>query len=122
LQVVVLVSGTAEDAVESVVTLVVRFAQVVQQVESVGNVVATRILASSWDGSLASSSLDIEILVGGAGESGVESVLALVVASANGVLQVESVDHIDTSWILASSWHCGLTLSGDKVEVLVGTA
>jgi hypothetical protein len=122
LQIVVLVSGTAENAVESVVTLVVRFAQVVQQVESVGNVVATRILASSWDGSLACSSLDIEILVGGAGESGVESVLALVVASANGVLQVESVDNIDTSWILASIWHCCLTLSGDKVEVLVGSA
>lgn len=66
--------------------------------------------------------LDVEILVGSASESGVESILALVVASANGVLQVESVDNIDTSWILASSWHCGLTLSCDKVEVLVGSA
>jgi len=121
LEVVVLVGGTVEAAVESVVALVVRLAQVVQQVESVGDVGATRILASSGYCRLASSGGDVEVLVGGTGECGVESVLALVVASAYGVGQVESVLDVDTSWVLASGGDGSLALSGLEVEVLVGT-
>lgn len=106
-----MIVGAVIGGVESVSASVVRFAQVVDQVESVCLSNTSWILASLWNGSLARSSLSVEVLVIGAGESCVESTVALVVALADVVDQVESVVQLQTSWIFTSRWHCGLALS-----------
>jgi len=75
-EVEVLSRAAGECAVESVLAPGVGCAEVVSSVESVGSATASRILASIWDGVLAHTSLEVEILVVVTVVSGVESVLA----------------------------------------------
>jgi acetolactate synthase small subunit len=95
------------------------FAEVVDEIEPVGLSGTFRILASSGYCSLASSGLDIEVLVVGAAETGIEATIALVVVSADIVDEVESIIESDTAGILAAIRYTSLALAGLNIEILV---
>jgi len=95
---------TVATSVESFLASEVRCAEVVDQVYTIGSAGTSRILAPSGHCSLALFSLDIEILSlgSGAAESSVESVRALIVAGAEVVGEVETIDDAIAAWISAA--------------------
>lgn len=95
------------------------FAEVVDEIEPVGLSGTSRILAPSGYCSLACSGLDIEVLVVGAAETGIEATIALVVVSADIVDEIESIIESDTAGILAAIRYTSLALAGLNIEILV---
>jgi len=96
------------------------FAEVVDEIESVGLSGTARILTSSGYCSLACSGLDIEVLVVGTAETSIEATIALVVVSADIVDKIESIIESDTAGILAAIRYSSLALAGLKIEILAG--
>jgi len=100
--------------VESALASEVRCAQIVENVHTIGTSGTSRILASTWEANLTSSSLSVEVLLGTtviwALSQSVESSLASEVGTTQVVQDKESITTSSTSGILATTWYVRLTL------------
>lgn len=118
----VLVVATLAQGVDTVSALEVVSAEGVHQIEAVGLANTLGVLAASWDRSLAGALGEVVVFVGSAVETGVETIVALVVGLAKVVDKVESIGDVVATRILATSWDSSLALTNRKVEVsIVGT-